>query len=154
MFDKLGMTPVVAPEETPPEPARRYIHIENGQATLEGVGGLDALAVLADTIYSEYLWAFKAPDHPPIAGYGKVCLELENGELTLRFGTGNTPELLSANPTIAKGMLLQAWLYLCERTHRGEFDPRAALLEGLQLVKPKAKRKAVTHGKRNHPKRK
>lgn len=148
MFDKLGMMPVVAPENEKDIP--QAIHITHNPLTgkldakFDNLSGLAALQVLADTIYAEYKYSFWAEDHPPIVGYGKVCLELTEGELTLRFGTGDTPQMVGANPLIAKAMLIQAWLRLCELTSQGEFDPRQALIEGLQLSKGNS-----AHGNRN-----
>lgn len=155
-----GKVPVVvdAPLQTP-QPVReiRIKIYPGGQITAdvsEGIDGFTSLAALAEIIYKEWEYYFQAPDHPPLAGYGKVCLELEAGDLTLRFVSGPTLDSMKADPAQAKAMLVQAWLYLCQKTTRGTFDPKAALLDGLRLTPTKPKRKAVTRGKRNHPKRK
>jgi len=136
------------------------IHITHNPVTgrfdarLENLGGLDALSILGEVLYAEYVYSFKVPEHKPIAGYGKVCIELVDGQLSLRFGTGDTPQMVEANPMRAKAMLLQAWLYLCEQTSGGTFDARQALIEGLHIeglpLEPQpTKKKRGARGNRN-----
>lgn len=95
--------------------------------------GDTAMGLLAHMLYSVYVRTLKHDASFPVSAYGKVCIQLDDGKLSIAFGLGETPTTLTADPIRAKGLIVAAWLALCESTASGDFDPRAALVEGLQL---------------------
>lgn len=99
----------------------------------ESMTGDTAMGLLAHLMYSVYVRTLKDDASFPVSAYGKVCIQLENGKLSMAFGLGDTPATLTADPVRAKGLLIAAYLALCENTATGEFDAGAALVEGLRL---------------------
>lgn len=109
---------------------------ETGQLNVtlpEDMAGDMALGLLAHMLYSVYVRVLRDDVSFPVSAYGKVCIQLEDGSLSIAFGMGDTPSTLTADPVRAKGLLIAAWLKLSENTASGDFDPRIAMVEGLRL---------------------
>lgn len=141
-MDKLtyALAEKYGPTLTPPADDIQNIHVRHDPATGKlditfpvSMSADEALGLLGDTIYYIYASALKEKASFPVSAFGKVCIQVEDGNLSMAFGLGKTPTTLSADPVKAKGLLVAAWLALCERTAKGEFDPRAALVEGFRL---------------------
>ena len=99
--------------------------------------GIQALAILADSMYEVWRDTFRSDPRPPLnSGRVKVCIQLVDDRLSVAIGTDdpNHPDIRpSADPVIAKGMLAAVLFGLCEKTSNGQFDPMAALLQGLEF---------------------
>jgi hypothetical protein len=108
-----------------------------GEVQYSKLDGLQALAILADSMAAVWQDTFRSELRPPLnSGRAKVCLQLEDDRLSVSIGTDDPahPEIMpSADPIIAKGMLAAVLFGLCEKTSNGQFDPMAALLQGLEF---------------------
>ena len=114
-----------------------------GEVQYSKLDGLQALAILADSMAAVWRDTFRNELRPPLnSGRGKVCVQLEDDRLSVAIGTDDPahPDILpSADPVIAKGMLAAVLFGLCEKTSGAEgFDPMAALLQGLEFKLQKA----------------
>jgi hypothetical protein len=108
-----------------------------GEVQYSKLDGLQALAILADSMAAVWRDTFRSELRPPLnSGRGKVCIQLEDDRLSVAIGTDDPahPDILpSADPVIAKGMLAAVLFGLCEKTSSGQFDPMEALLQGLEF---------------------
>lgn len=85
-----------------------------------------ALGLLADAFYRIWKSDVRSANRPPFAsGQSKVCVQVDGETLSMAFGTETNGKTI-ADPVVAKGLLLAAWVGLCEQTSNGEFDPREA----------------------------
>lgn len=85
-----------------------------------------ALGLLADAFYRIWKNDVKSAQRPPFArGQSKACIQVDGDKLSIAFGTEVGGQTI-ADPVVAKGILLAAWVGLCEQTSNGEFDPREA----------------------------
>lgn len=92
-----------------------------------------AMGLLAHTLYAVYVRTLKETAQFPVSAFGKICIQVEDGKLSIAFGFGDSAVTMTADPVKAKGVLMAAWLALSEKTATGEYDPAAALVEGLKL---------------------
>lgn len=87
---------------------------------------LQALGLVADAAYAIWKNDVKSGQRPAFAsGSSKVCVQVDGESLSMAFGTETNGKTI-ADPVVAKGILLAAWLGLCEKTSKGEFDPLEA----------------------------
>lgn len=94
-----------------------------------------ALGLLADAFYRIWKDNIKPASRPPFAsGTSKVCIQVDENTLSISFGTVTGDKTIS-DPVVAKGILLAAWVGLCEKTSNGEFDPREAFAGMLEIRK-------------------
>lgn len=98
---------------------------------------LQALGMVADAAYAIWKNDVKSSQRPPFSsGKSKVCVQVDGETLSMAFGT-ETLDKTIADPVVAKGILLAAWLGLCEKTSTGEFDPWEAF-SGMVRVRRRA----------------
>jgi hypothetical protein len=139
-WDDAGLTPVEISEADLIQTitVRHNAMTGKGEVQYSKLDGLQALAILADSMAAVWRDTFRSDPRPPLnSGRGKVCIQLEDDRLSVAIGTDDPthPDILpSADPVIAKGMLAAVLFGLCEKTSSAEgFDPMEALLQGLEF---------------------
>jgi hypothetical protein len=136
-WDDAGLVPMdITPEQITQEIVIRHNPI-TGKANisytrLDGIQavGLSAMAmaqVWRDTFHSELAPRLNS-------GNAKVCIQLEGERLSVSFGMGGDDgKQVTADPVVACGMMASALFAVTMRVAGPDFDPMAALLQGLEF---------------------
>lgn len=92
-----------------------------------------ALGLLADVFCAICRDHVKSARRPHFnSGKSKVCIQVDGDTMSIAFATESAGKTL-ADPVVAKGMLLAAWVGLCEKTNEGGFDPVEAFSGMLKI---------------------
>ena len=88
----------------------------------EGLTGIEALGVMAETIFDMYNQFFDAPDRPFFDGSdSRVCIEYDGDNVSIAY----RPE---ANIIQAQGLVTAALAALCKRAGESDFNPLEGVL--------------------------
>lgn len=101
------------------------IDTEDGNKTewdAEGLTGIEALGVMAETIFDMYYQLFDAPGRPFFeGGESRVCIEYDGDNISIAY----RPE---ANIIQAQGLVTAALAALCKRAGESDFNPLEGVL--------------------------
>lgn len=92
-----------------------------------------ALFLLGEAFY--FIWKnhIKSATRPRFnSGKSKVCTQVDGDTMSMAFATESDGKAVPDVGT-AKGILLAAWLGLCDKTSEGKFDPREAFAGMLEI---------------------
>ena len=131
----------LVPLEITPEQITQEIVIRHNPLTgkadisytrLDGIQSTGLLAMAMAQVWRDTFHSELAPRLN--SGNAKVCIQLEGERLSVSFGMGGEDgKQLIADPVVACGMMASALFAVTMRTAGPDFDPLAALLQGLEF---------------------
>lgn len=124
LLDTDGLTQISITDEPKPR-VMTLTHYLDGKLNVKyDCDPLDGMAMVAGAAYAILVEEIKPIDKPVLPGVNsKVCIQLDNGKISMAFGTETPDGQTTANPDVAKALMLTALVGLCEKTATGKFDP-------------------------------
>lgn len=110
------------------DPVKRDVNFD-----YKRLDAFQALGLLADVFCAIYRRHVKAASRPQFnSGKSKVCIQVDGDVMSMAFATETNGQTIT-DPVVAKGILLAAWVGLCEKTDNGEFNPLEAMSGMLKI---------------------
>jgi hypothetical protein len=123
LLDDQALTQIQITDEPKPRVAT-ITHYSNGKLNVKyDCDPLAGMTMMAGAAYAILVEEIKPIDKPVLPGVNsKVCIQLEDGKVTMAFGTEADGQT-TADPNVAKALMLTALMGLCEKTATGKFNP-------------------------------